>query len=248
MPCRPSKTFSGRASNGIKPVNATSRRLLRSVTLCIAIARIRVMHKTGAPHSQNDMAMDDSKANLTQLLSSASEGDSLAADKLVALLYEDLRRLSAHYLRAEAPNHSWDSADLVDEVYMKFVKQGGIQWKDKAHFTALAAQAMRRLLVDHARAKKREKRGGQRKRLELDEQIMVSHRCDDDLLAVDEAIEKLAKLDPTHARLVELRFFGNLSMQEVAEVLGVSKRTAEREWTMVRAWLRRELGDELEHA
>ena len=128
---------------------------------------------------------------------------------------------------------------------MHLVDQTRVNWQGRTHFFAVGAQAMRRILVDHARAKHRAKRGGGWHRIELDEQCTVSPQRDADLLAVDDAIEKLAALDPRQARIVELRFFGGLTVEEVAEVLGVSKRTVESEWKIIRAWLRRELsGDE----
>lgn len=127
---------------------------------------------------------------------------------------------------------------------MKLIDQDQVDWKGRTHFIAIAAQAMRRLLVDHARAKHRVKRGGDRRRVELNDQIKLSQRSDEDLLAVDEAIEKLAALDPQQAKIVELRFFGSMNMDEVAEVMGMSKRSLERDWTMIRAWLRSELSDE----
>ncbi len=189
---------------------------------------------------------DPTKSEVTNLLLAASSGDTQAADQLVAVVYDDLRRLAGYYLQRESPGHSWDSSELVDEVYVKLVDQHRVNWKGKSHFIAIAAQAMRRLLVDHARAKMRLKRGGDRERVEFADHLKVSQQSDRDLLAVDEAIEKLATLDARQARIVELRFFGDLKMDEVAEVLGISKRTVEREWTMIRAWLRHELRDESE--
>lgn len=179
-------------------------------------------------------------SEVAQLRESAGSGDAQAADRLVELVYEDLRGLAGNYLRHESPGHSWDSAELVDEAYMKLAAQD-VAWHGKTHFIAIAAGAMRRLLVDHARSKLRQKRGGGRKRVELDEEIKVSHRDSEDLLAVDEAINKLASLDPQHAKIVELRFFGGMTVQEVADVMGTSKRAIEREWTMIRSWLRTEL-------
>lgn len=187
---------------------------------------------------------DKTKPEIAKLLENASSGDAQAADKLVPLVYDELRRLAGAYLRREHPGHSWDSTELVDEAYMKLVDQTRVDWKGKSHFIAIAATIMRRLLVDHARGKMREKRGGDRQRVQLVDHVRVSQNNDEDLLAVNDAIDKLADLDPQQARIVELRFFGGLSMGEVAEVMGISKRTAEREWTMIRAWLRRELGDE----
>ena len=189
--------------------------------------------------------MDDTtKSEILRLLDSASAGDANAADQLVPLVYDELRQLAGNYLRREHPGHSWDSTELVDEAYLKLVGQTRVDWNGKSHFIAIAATMMRRLLVDHARAKMRDKRGGDRQRVYLADHVRVSQNNDEDLLAVNDAIDKLADLDPQQARIVELRFFGGLTMDEVAEVLGLSKRTVEREWTMIRAWLRRELGEE----
>jgi RNA polymerase sigma-70 factor (ECF subfamily) len=182
------------------------------------------------------------QTEVTKLLEAASTGDTQAADKLVSLVYDDLRRVAAKFLHYESPGHSWDSAELVDEAYMKLVGQD-VDWNGKTHFIAIAARSMRRLLVDHARSKLRDKRGGDRKRVDLDEHLKVSQRDDRDLLAVDEAIKKLAKLDPQQAQIVELRFFGGMTVQEVADVLQIPKRSVEREWTMIRAWLRSELDE-----
>ena len=185
---------------------------------------------------------DPPSTEIRLLRQAANSGDALAAERLVELVYDDLRGLAGNYLRRESPDHSWDSADLVDETYIRLAGQD-VAWQGKTHFIAIAAGAMRRLLVDHARAKLRNKRGGNRKRVELDEEIKVSHRDSEDLLAVDEAITRLAELDAQQARIVELRFFGGMTVQEVADVMGMSKRAVEREWTMIRSWLRSQLDD-----
>jgi len=130
---------------------------------------------------------------------------------------------------------------LVNEAYLKLINQQDVDWKGRTHFFAVGAQAMRRILVDHARQRQAAKRGGGRHRIELDEGLVVDSQHDEDLLALEDAMTKLAELDPRQARMVELRFFGGLKVDEVAEVLKMSKRSVEREWTMVRAWLRREL-------
>ena len=132
----------------------------------------------------------------------------------------------------------------MNEAFLKLIDQTKVDWRGRSHFFAVGAQAMRRVLVNHAKSKKRLKRGGKGKRVPLDEPLAISAERDDDVLALDEALEKLAALDPRQAKLVELRFFGGLSVEETAEVLGVSKRTVEREWTSCRAWLRRELSDQ----
>ncbi len=144
-------------------------------------------------------------------------------------------------LDRESPNHTLQPTALVNEVYMKMVDQKRVDWRGKSHFFAIGAKVMRRILVDHARTKKRHKRGGQWQRIPLADEMRVSNRNDEDVLAIEEALEKLSQVDPRQAEIVELRFFGGLTVQEVAEVLSVSKRTIEAEWTMARAWLRREL-------
>ena len=177
----------------------------------------------------------------TEMLSAIASGDSRAADELLPLVYDEFHRLAEGYLRRESPGHTLQPTALVNEAYLKLVDQSHANWKGRTHFFAIGAQAMRRILVDHARGKHREKRGGGLHRIALDEEMSVSPRRDEDLVELDEALNKLAKLDPRQARIVELRFFGGLTVAEVADVLGVSKRTVENEWTMVRAWLRREL-------
>jgi len=182
-----------------------------------------------------------STAQATQLVTQLEQGDPSAAAELVPLVYSELRSLAAAILRQENRGHTLDPTALVHEAFLKLVDQTRVQWKGRAHFFAVCAQAMRRILVDHARGKHRQKRGGGRVRLTLKPDLALSPSRDEDVLALDEALEKLSRLDPRQARIVELRFFGGLNVSEVADVLGVSKRTVESDWTMVRAWLRREL-------
>ena len=185
-------------------------------------------------------------AEVTQVLTDTSGGDEATAARLMGLVYSDFRNLARAYLDREPPGHTLQPTALVNEAYLKLVDQTRVDWKGKTHFFAVGANVMRRLLVDHARARNRLKRGGGRRRIELDQSLQISSDRDADLLAVDEVIEKLAHRDPRQAKIVELRFFGGLTVAEVAEVLNVSKRTVEGEWTMVRAWLRRELQQEEE--
>ena len=177
----------------------------------------------------------------TEMLAAIAAGDARAADELLPLVYDEFHRLAEGYLRRESPGHTLQPTALVNEAYLKLVDQSHVNWRGRTHFFAIGAQAMRRILVDHARGKHREKRGGGLHRIALNEEMSVSPRRDEDLVEPDEALNKLAKGDRRQARIVELRFFGGLTVAEVAEVLGVSKRTVENEWTMVRAWLRREL-------
>jgi RNA polymerase sigma-70 factor, ECF subfamily len=186
---------------------------------------------------------DRESSQATQIVNAIAAGDRSGADRLFSLLYGALRDLASRYLKGEKPDHTLSPTDLVHEAYMKLVDQTKVEWRGKTHFLAIGAQAMRRILVDHARYKHRAKRGGGRIRIQLNEQVALSPQKDEDLLALDEALVKLAEVDPRQAAIVELRFFGGLNVAEVAEVLGVSKRTVENEWTAVRAWLRRELAD-----
>ena len=179
----------------------------------------------------------------TSLVQAVAAGDRLAADQLMAEMYGQLRTLARRYLDRERPGHTLQPTALVNEVYLKLVDQTEVDWKGRTHFFALGAQVMRRVLVDHARRKGRAKRGGGLQRAAVDVSL-ISARSAADVLAVHEAIQDLGKLDPRQARIVELRFFGGLSVAEVAEVLGLAQRTVEAEWTMIRAWLRRRLSDE----
>ena len=183
---------------------------------------------------------DERTSQITEILNSAGEGSS-PAEQLLPIVYDDLHALAEKYLRAEPAGHTLQPTALVHEAYMKLVDQTRVDWKGRTHFFAVGAQAMRRILVDHARRRRAIKRGGDRQRITVDEQLLAEGRRDEDLLALDEALKKLADLDTQQAKIVELRFFGGLNVAETATALGISKRTAEREWTMVRSWLRREL-------
>jgi RNA polymerase sigma factor (TIGR02999 family) len=182
-------------------------------------------------------------SEITQLLHRLEAGDRSGVDQLFSAVYQELRNLAAKCFRRESKGITLQPTALVHEAYLKLIDQKAVQWQGRTHFFAVAAQAMRRILVDHARLRGAAKRGGGHKRLHLDDQLLPGIRPNDDILAVDEALSKLAQLDPRQAELVELRFFGGLSVEEAAEVLGISKRAAEREWTMIRAWLRRELSE-----
>ena len=183
---------------------------------------------------------DDVRSQVTEILNSVGEKGTVA-NKLLPMVYDDLHALAEKYLRAEPANHTLQPTALVHEAYMKLVDQTRVDWQGRTHFFAVGAQAMRRILVDHARRRRAAKRGGDRQRITVDEQLLAAGRRDEDVLALEEALEKLSDLDPQQARMVELRFFGGLNVAETATALGLSKRTAEREWNMVRSWLRREL-------
>ena len=184
-------------------------------------------------------------SQITKMVNDLAGGNRPAAEQLFGLLYDAFRGLAARYLKAERAGHTLSPTALVHEAYLKLVDQSRVNWQGRTHFFAVGAQVMRRILVDHARGKGRVKRGGGRIRMQLDERLALSPQRDEDILVVDEVLGKLANVDPRQAAIVELRFFGGLSVAEVAEVLGLSKRTIEGEWTVARAWLRRELsGDD----
>ena len=174
---------------------------------------------------------------VTRLLIRLTDGDDGALGDLLPLVYGELRRLAAGYLRRERAGHTLQPTALVHEAYLRLVDQSQVRWQNRAHFLGVAAQMMRRILVDHARGQQAEKRGGDFQKLSLDENIDVSGERASDLVALDEALERLAELDPQKSRVVELRFFGGLSVEETAEVLGVSAPTVKRQWRMAKAWL-----------
>ena len=188
--------------------------------------------------------MNAGEIDVSETLIRIADGDTKAADRLLPLVYDQLRRLAGTMLGGEPSGNTLQPTALVHETFLRLADQTRCDWKGKTHFFAIGAKLMRRILVDHARGKKRLKRGGQARRIPLHDDLCVTNRKDEDVLAIDDALIKLGELDPRQAEIVELRFFGGLTVDEVAEVLGVSKRTVESEWTMVRAWLRRELSDE----
>jgi RNA polymerase sigma factor (TIGR02999 family) len=180
--------------------------------------------------------------DVTRVLSAIEQGDPRAAEQLLPLVYEELRRLAAQKLAHEKPGQTLQATALVHEAYLRLVDNDqGRNWDGRGHFFAAAAEAMRRILVENARRKGRQKRGGDRARAELDEADLVCRMPPEDLLALDEALARLAAEDPVKARLVELRFFAGLSVEEASRALGVSAITAKRYWRYARAWLHREV-------
>lgn len=163
------------------------------------------------------------------------------ADELMPRVYDDLHRLASAKVRRDPAARTWQATDLVHEVYLKMSSQQRAQWKSSSHFFAVGAQAMRRILVDHARRKLRQKRGSGKPTISLDEALTVSLQKPGDIVALHDALNALAEIDPNQARMVEMRFFGGMTVAEVAEALSMSKRAVEAEWTAVKAWLRREL-------
>lgn len=180
-------------------------------------------------------------AEVTEILSSLSEGDSAGKQRLWELLYPELHKIAQAHLGKERAGHTLQPTALVNEAFLKLADQDRVQWKGRGHFLVVASEVMRRILVDHARHRLREKRGGGAKQVELTEDMLSKLGEPEDVVAVDEALKKLKELDERQARIVELRFFGGLTVPEVAEVLGLSTRLIESEWQMIRAWLKREL-------
>jgi RNA polymerase sigma factor (TIGR02999 family) len=177
---------------------------------------------------------------ITQLLADWCRGDQRAGDVLSPLLYRELRRLARSYMKRERPDHTLQSTALVHEAYLRLVDQRA-EWKSRAHFFGIAAQMMRRILVDHAKKNQAKKRGAGAQVLSLDEPLTISKEPGKDLLALDDALASLAKSDPQRGRIVELRFFGGLSNEESAQVLGISPATVQRQWAGARAWLHHEM-------
>lgn len=175
------------------------------------------------------------------LLGKWRAGDQEALQVLIPLVYEELRRIAEHHLRRERPDHTLQSTALVHEAYLRLNKQAPAEVENRAHFLAVASQLMRQILVDHARKHRAAKRGGGLK-LELEDAMAVQKMRNIDLIALDHALNELARLDPQQSRIVEMRFFGGLSIEDTAEVIGVSRTTVKREWATARAWLLREMG------
>ena len=182
-----------------------------------------------------------SSAQVSRLLVNWGLGDQDARDALIPLIYNELRRLARRHLWRERPDHTLQSAALVNEAYLRMVRQDPPQWQNRAHFFGVAAQMMRHILVDHARNRLAVKRGAGVPRLSLDPEIALAQKPELDIVALDRALNKLATLDPQQGRLIELRFFGGLSIEDTSVVLGISPATVKREWATARAWLRREL-------
>ncbi len=181
---------------------------------------------------------------VTQLLLEWNAGNHDALEKLMPLVYKELRRLAHQYLGKERAGHTLLTTDLVHEAYLRLVDQQRVRWQNRAHFYGIAAKLMRRILVDHARGKKRIKRGAGAQRVSLDEAAVVASQSKVDILALDEALTRLAEIDQRKARVVELRFFGGLEVEEAAEFLRLSPITVLRDWKMAKAWLHRALSDE----
>jgi RNA polymerase sigma factor (TIGR02999 family) len=184
----------------------------------------------------------NSHGEITQMLIEMTDGNKEVVNQILPHIYDELRRLAGSYLRKERPDHTLQPTALVHEAYMKLIDQKHVKWQNRAHFFGIAAQVMRRILMDHARKHLANKRGGDADVLPLEDEILVvSHDRSADLVALDDALNELAKFDPDKARIVELRYFGGLSIEETAEVMDVSVPTINRHWRMAKAWLYSEL-------
>jgi RNA polymerase sigma factor (TIGR02999 family) len=181
--------------------------------------------------------MDQPRSEVTELLQQWTEGRQDALDRLLPEVYAELKRLASSYLWRERSDHTLQATALVHEAFLKLVDQRAVQWQNRAHFFGIAAQAMRRILVDHARAHAAAKRGDGERPISIDDTVILGAMPDADILALHEALTQLEKLDPQQSRVVELRYFGGLTMEETAEVLGISPATVGREWTVAKAWL-----------
>ena len=187
--------------------------------------------------------MDGSPHEVTQLLVAWNNGDQSARDELMTVVYQELHRLARHYMKQEQPGHTLQTSALVNEAYLKLVDQRDVQWQNRAHFFGIAAQLMRRILVDHARKRQSTKRGGDARAVSLEEGLSISNERIEELVALDETLKKLAILDERKSQIVELRFFGGLTVDETAGILGVSPGTVMRDWALAKAWLRREISN-----
>lgn len=185
--------------------------------------------------------MAENSPDITRLLQEWSDGRREALDAIVPLVYDELRRQAHHYLRRERAEHTLQTTALVNEAYLKLVEQNRVVWQNRAHFFGIAANLMRRILVDYARAHTAEKRGGAAEKIALEEAFVFVKEKPSQMIALDEALEELAKIDPRRSRVVELKFFGGLTNEQIAEVLGVHENTVLRDWNLARAWLKTQI-------
>ena len=179
--------------------------------------------------------------DVTQLLVAWSNGDEAARDQLIPLVYEELHRLAHHYMNRERPGHTLQTSALVNEAFVRLIDQRDVHWQNRSHFFGIAAQMMRRVLVDYARSRQYQKRGGDVVQVSLNENLIVSNEQTAEVVALDDALKSLATFDQRKCQIVELRFFAGLSIEEAAQVLGISPGTVMRDWTLAKAWLRKEI-------
>jgi len=188
---------------------------------------------------------ESKSSNITDLLIGWGNGDRRALDEMLPLVYDELRRLASHYLSRENPGHTLQTTALVHEAYVRLIDQRRVDWKNRAQFLGVAARVMRHILLNHARDRSAAKRGGNAQRVSLSVAVDFFNEPDVSLIALDEALSKLSELDPRKSRVVELKFFGGMTMDEIAEVLQISTATVERDWSLARAWLFRAMkGDQ----
>jgi RNA polymerase sigma factor (TIGR02999 family) len=185
----------------------------------------------------SDQTDSESHPDVTKLLQSWTKGNRSALDDLMPVVYDELKKLAAHYLRQERPGHTLQTTALVHEAYIRLVDQRQVDWKNRAQFLGIAAEMMRRILVNHALSRAAEKRGGGAKRVSLSLADQQAQESEVDMIALDQAMKQLAEQDERKSRIVELKFFGGMTTEEAAEVLGISTATVQREWTLARAWL-----------
>ena len=187
--------------------------------------------------------MPEASGDVTRLLGQLRAGKQDAADQLVPLIYDELRRIAGAQMRRERPDHTLQTTAVVHEAYMRLAGEQEVPWQNRAHFFAIAAQTMRRVLLDYARQRHAGKRGGEgARKVEIDAELLMGDNRIEDIIALDEILERLSEMDPQQGRIVELRFFAGLNVEETAEVMGISARTVKREWRSAKAWLDRELG------
>jgi RNA polymerase sigma-70 factor, ECF subfamily len=179
--------------------------------------------------------------DVTLLLQNLNKGNAAAESELISAIYGELRRLAGHYMRQERPDHTLQATALVHEAFLRLTHRKDVSWQGRAHFFGVAAKLMRQILIDHARGRLREKRGSAGQKLSLDDGLLLTQARSAELVAIDSALDRLTKLDPRQARIVELRFFGGLSVEETAKVVGISAKTVKRDWSVARAWLYQEL-------
>lgn len=188
--------------------------------------------------------MDKAAQDITQLLLAWGAGDKAALDELMPLVYNELRKLARRFMRQQPADHTLQTTALVNEAYLRLIDSSRVNWQNRTHFFAISAQLMRRILVDFARARGSQKRGGEVQKVELDETLVIPLEQKTDLVALDEALKALAEFNARQSRVVELRYFGGLSEEEIAEHLGISVRTVRRDWSVARAWLFRRMKDD----
>lgn len=188
--------------------------------------------------------LDVAAHQITQLLIDWSKGDEFAFEQLMPLVYDELRQMARRYMRRQSPGHTFQTTELIHEAYLKLARRETQNWQNRAHFFGVAARAMRHILVDHARSKQSRKRGGWQEKITLADGTAVAGNRSKEIIALDESLKNLAVLDERKAQVVELKYFGGLTTEEIAEVLKISPETVKRDWRFARTWLLRELSDE----